>query len=109
MPIPNNEISSDKDVFFTDRFKTLVRSEKELLKRTAHTQSIVEQNVLHAYRNDFYRLLRNYKVPSYLWWATAYINGIEDPSQDVTGMTSFYTLDESTLSAAVSRSNTVQG
>lgn len=109
MPIPNNEIGSDKDVFFTDSFKTLVRSEKELLKRTAHTKPIIEKNVLYAYRNDIYRLLRYLSVPSYLYWATAYINGIEDPTQDITHLSSIYLLDESTLSGAISRSNTVQG
>lgn len=109
MPIPNNDISSDKDVFFTARFKTLVRSEKEQLRRSANTQAVLEQNALYAYRNDFYRLLRSFGIPSHLWWATAYINGIEDPTQDISGMTFFYTLDETTLAGAISRSNTVQG
>lgn len=109
MPIPNNEINSDKDVFFTERFKTLVRSEKELLKRTAHSKPIIEKNVLYAYRNDIYRFLRHFNVESYMYWATAYINGIEDPTQDITHLTSIYLLDESTLSSAISRSNTVQG
>lgn len=109
MPIPNNEINADKDVFFTDRFKTLVRSEKELLKRTATTRPILEQNVMYAFRNDFYRVLRIYNVPSYLWWCTAFINGIEDPTQDISEMTSFLEISESILSAALARSNTVRG
>lgn len=109
MPIANNEINSDKDVFFTERFKTLVRSEKELLRRTAHSKPIVEKNVLYAYRNDIYRLLRHFNIPSYMWWATAYINGIENPTQDITSLEGILLLDESVLSGAISRSNTVQG
>ena len=109
MPIPNNAINSDKDVFFTERFKTLVRSEKELLKRTARTKPIIERNVLYAYRNDIYRLLRSFDIPSHMWWPTAYINDIEDPTQDITHLTLIYVIDETVLAGAISRSNTVQG
>jgi hypothetical protein len=109
MPIPNNEINSDKDVFFTESFKTLVRSEKELLKRSAHSKPIVEKNVLYAYRNDIYRLLRSFEIPSYMWWATAYINGFEDPTSDITNLSEIFIIDESVLAGAISRSNTVQG
>jgi hypothetical protein len=109
MPIPNNTIGTDKDVYFTERFKTLVRSEKELLVRTASSTSLLEQHVLWAYRNDFYRLLRYYGIPSHLWWVTAYINGIENPMQDISKMVAFLRPDESTLSNAIARSNTVQG
>lgn len=109
MPIPNNTIGADKDVYFTERFKTLVRSEKELLVRTASTTALLEQHVVWAFRNDFYRLLRHYNVPSYLWWATAFINGVENPNQDVSTMTTFLTINENTLSSAIARSNTVQG
>lgn len=109
MPIPNNDINADKDVFFTERFKTLVRSEKELLKRTAHQKPIIEKNVLYAYRNDIYRLLRHFEIPSYMWWATAYINGIEDPTQDITHLEYILMMDESIIASAISRSNTVQG
>lgn len=109
MPIPNNVMGSDKDVFYTDRFKTLVRSERELLRKTANSQPILELNKLYAYRNDFYRLLRNYNIQPYLYWATAFINGIEDPSQDITHLTSFLTINEESLASAISRSNTVRG
>jgi len=109
MPIPNNAIGADKDVYFTERFKTLVRSEKELFISTASSTPALEPHVVHAYRNDFYRLMRYYGVPSHLWWATAYINGVENPQQDVSGITSFLFINESTLSTAISRSNTVQG
>lgn len=109
MPIPNNESSSEKDIFFTDKFKTLVRSEKELLLRSASLTPALELNQVHAYRNDFYRLMRTQGVPSYLRWATAFINGITDPNQDISGMTSFYLISEPTLSAALARSSTVQG
>lgn len=109
MPIPNNEISPNKDVFFTERFRVLIRSEKELLLRQAASTAILEPNQVQAYRNDFYRLLRAHNIESHLWWATAYINGIENPSQDISGMTSFFTLNETAVASAIARSNTVRG
>lgn len=109
MPIPNNDVSSSKDVFFTERFKVLIRSEKELLIRQASSTAILETNQVQAYRNDFYRLMRAHNIEPHLWWATAYINGIENPSQDISGMVSFLTLNESTIASAIARSNTVRG
>lgn len=109
MPISSNVISENKEVFFTERFKTLVRSEKELLIKQASSAPILEPNQVQAYRNDFYRLIRTHGVESHLWWATAYINGIENPTQDISGMTSFLTINETVLASALARSNTVRG
>lgn len=109
MPISSNEIGSDKDVFFTERFKTLVRSQKELLVKQAQVIPLTEPQVVNAFKNDFYRLLRDRGIASYLWWATAYINGIENPTQDISGMTSFLKINEGMLASSIARSNTVRG
>lgn len=109
MPIPGTSSSSDKDVFYSDRFKTMVRSEKELFLRSVTNVPIMERNVLYAYRNDFYRLLRAYNVQPHMYWAVAYLNGIEDPTQDITHLTSFYNIDENILTKAMARSSTVRG
>lgn len=109
MPISDNSIGSEKSVFFTDKFKVLVRSQKELLVRQAQVVPLIEPQVVNAFKNDFYRLIRFYGVPSYLWWATAYINGIENPTQDISGITSYLAINENLLASSIARSNTVRG
>lgn len=109
MPIAGTSSSTDKDIFYTERFKKIVRSEKELLLRNALTIPIVHFHNLYAARNDIYRFLRSNKVPEHLLWTTAYLNDIEDPNQDISSMTFYYTVDESVLIKAITRANTKQG
>jgi len=109
MPISALQANSDKSVFFTDRFKVLVRSEKEILQQRATVIPIVNANDRYAYRYDFYRLLREHNIPTYMWWATAFINDISDPFADHSARTSFLKIDENILMNAYSRSNTRQG
>lgn len=108
MPIPNSEADNGKDVFYTDAFKTLVRSEKEILLRSSQTMPIVDRAMLNAFRNDFYRVLRVMNVPAHLRWATAYINDIIDPNQDVSGLQSFQMVSETDLNKTIARYNTVK-
>jgi len=108
MPLSNNDFSNGKEVYYTEAFKTMVRSEREsLLKETTEFQ-MVPMNELYAYRYDIYRLLRSLGVPSYLWWVTAYLNGVEDPFTDISKMTSLRKINEESLSDRIVRSNTVQ-
>jgi len=106
MPIANNDFSNGKDVFYTERYKTLVRSELELIRKEASYFPNVIPAVQQAYKNDFYRLLRSLGVPSYLWWTTAYINGITDPFEDISGLTLIYQVSEDALNARIARNNT---
>lgn len=108
MPLANNDFSNGKEVYFTEAFKTMVRSERELLLRQTTEQPIKSPSDLHAYRYDIYRLLRTYKVPSYLWWVTAYLNGIEDPFADISGLSSIRMISEQALSDRIVRSNTTR-
>ena len=109
MPIPNNSSAADKAVFYTEPFKVLVRSEKEVLLRSAATVPIINRHELHAYRFDIYRLLRSLKIQPHLYWATAYLNGIEDPGQDISGLQSILTVNEEILNKAITRSSTTWG
>jgi hypothetical protein len=108
MPIPNNESDNGKDIYYTEAFKTLVRSEKEILLRGSQLMPIVDRAMLYAFRNDFYRVMRVMNIPAHLRWATAFINDISDPNQDVSEMHSFQMINESDLNKAISRSNTVK-
>lgn len=108
MPLANNDFINGKDVFFTERYKTLVRSELELIRKECSYFQEVVPAVQQAFKNDFYRFLRVMKVPSYLWWTTAYINGITNPNQDISGMTLIYQINESALNTRIARNNTAR-
>lgn len=107
MPLANN-FSGGKDYYYTETFKTMVRSERELLLRVTREVPIRSLSELQAYRNDFYRLLRAYNVSEHLHWVTAYLNGIEDPFADCGNMKSIHLIDDSILSERIARSNTTQ-
>lgn len=106
MPLQLDDFSEGKDIFFTESFKVMVRSEREFIIRESSEAPISSRSQLFAFRYDIYRLLRVMNVPSYLWWVTAYINGIEDPSSDITHLQSIRKVNESALSARIARSNT---
>lgn len=108
MTITINGFDMDKDFFYTDRFKTLVRSERELLRKEATEIPLLEPTVKYAFRNDFYRLIRHYGIPNYMHWVTAYINDISDPFKDISGMSHFLAIDESLLYSIVARTNTAR-
>jgi len=108
MPLANTDFNNGKDVFYTERYKTLVRSELELIRKEADYFKQVVPAVQQAFKNDFYRLLRVLGVPSYLWWTTAYINGITDPHADISKMTLIYKVNESALNTRIARNNTTR-
>lgn len=108
MPLPNNDFGNGKEVYFTESFKTMVRSEKEFILREASSVPILTPGAQYAYRFDIYRLLRSMQIPSYLWWVTAYINGIEDPFMDVSKLKQILKVNESSLEDRIVRSNTTQ-
>ena len=109
MPIANAGSSADKALFYTQAYKTLVRSQKEILLRGATVIPIVNRNELYAYRNDIYRLLRSLKIDPHMYWTIAFLNGIENPDQDISHLTSIYNISEQALEKALSRSNTTAG
>lgn len=108
MPLANNDFNNGKEAYYTERFKTLVRSELEFIKKEAGYYQQITPSIQQAFKNDFYRLLRVMGTPSYLWWATAYINGITDPNQDISGMTLIYRINEEALNTRIARNNTAR-
>lgn len=108
MPLSTNGFSNGKDVFFTEAYKTMVRSERELLLRQTTERPIVSQAELRAYRHDFYRLLRVYGYAPHLHWTIAFLNGIENPSMDCSGLQVIKVIEETHLAERIARSNTVR-
>ena len=109
MPIPGTSSNNSKDIFYTEQFKKIIRSEKDILLKQASAFPILKPRELYAFRYDIYRFLRANNIPEHLWWATAYLNGIEDPNQDISGLQVLYQVDESILVKALTRANTKQG
>jgi hypothetical protein len=109
MPIGSLNSSASKEIFYTPRYKTLVRSLKEILLKQAQALPIPNPNDRFAYRYDFYRLLRELGVQSHMHWTIAFINGIEDPFKDNSSKVEIFNIPESIVLAAISRSNTRQG
>uniref|UniRef100_A0AAU8L0X3 Uncharacterized protein n=1 Tax=Pantoea phage Survivor TaxID=3232176 RepID=A0AAU8L0X3_9CAUD len=75
--------------YYTDEFKTIIRSCKEILLEGASYAPFVERNIVFAYRFNFHKFLRELRnkedgqsVPEDMIWVVSFINGIEDPTAD---------------------------
>lgn len=96
------------DIYFSDETKAMLRANKEYLISLAQERMIIQLSYVQAHRYDFYRVLRQLGVPDQMHWVIAYINGIEDPNQDIQGMTSFLDLDPSVVDNMITRMNTTR-
>lgn len=68
------------DVYFSDDFKVVVRSCKEILLEGASDYPLNDRAFLYAHRNNFYALLRGLGFDERLLWTIAFINDINDPT-----------------------------
>ena len=78
MPI---NIPVAEDIYFSESFKVVIRSCKEILLNEATELTIVDRSFLFAHRNNFYAFLRGLGVDERLLWVIAFINDITDPTQ----------------------------
>lgn len=106
MPIESTGNSAEQDYFYTNQFKTLVRSRKEFLLRTAEECPLNDIHLVEMFKHDFYALLRHLNVPKTLWWANAYINDITDPFASISGLEKIYLINSSELNNCITRNNT---
>lgn len=109
MPIGSLNVNATKDIFYTTRYKTMVRSLKEVLLKQSQALPIPNPNDRYAYRYDFYRLLRELGVPSHMRWTVAFLNDITDPFADNSKKIEIHSIEESLVLSAISRSNTRRG
>lgn len=109
MPIGSLNVNATKDIFYTDRYKTMVRSLKEVLLKQAQALPIPNPNDRYAYRYDFYRLLRELGIESHMQWTIAFLNDVTDPFADNSKKVEILNIPETTVLAAISRSNTRRG
>lgn len=82
-------ITSGNDYFYTEEFKVIVRSCKEILQARASSVPIVDIGKKFAYRHNFYKFLREYgagtiteRVAEDMMWVIGFINDIDDPTAD---------------------------
>lgn len=81
-------LAHGNDYFYTDEFRTIVRSCKEILVERSSPVPITDRGRLFAYRHNFHKFLREYggdaltKISEDMIWVISYINDIEDPTQD---------------------------
>lgn len=109
MPVNYVDGSAEEEYYHSEKFKTLVRSEKEHLLKTSTILDMRDKALAYAMRNNFYMFLRINGISEHLIWASAYINGIEDPFADYTNLREIFIVNEQELNNSISRSNTVSG
>lgn len=67
------------DLYFSEPFKVIVRSCKEVLLENSSEFAIIDRSFLYAHRNNFYAFLRGLGFDERLIWVIAFINDIVDP------------------------------
>lgn len=83
--------------FFTDEYKTVIRSCKEVLLNQATFSPFVGDAIKFAYRYNFHKFLRQLggeisTIPEELIWTISFLNGIEDPTKDFSHLKGLYTV-----------------
>lgn len=85
-------LAHGNEYFYTEDFRTIVRSCKEILVGRASPVPITDRGRLFAYRHNFHKFLREYggdtlaRISEDMIWVISYINDIEDPTQDFSNM-----------------------
>lgn len=94
MPI---SINDGNQYWYTDEFKTIIRSCKEILLEGASYAPFIDRSIVFAYRFNFHKFLRELRnkengdsVPEDMIWVTSFINGIEDPNSDWSKLEGIY-------------------
>ncbi len=103
-----SNLQVENDVYFSEATKVMVRANREYLLRLTTDVNIIHKNYVQAHKYDFNRIIRQHGVPLRMQWIVQYLNGIEDPNQDVSGMTSFKNINEDIINQMLTRMNTVR-
>ncbi len=74
------DINVYDDLYFSESFKNIIRSCKEILLETSSEYAILDRSFLFAHRNNFYAYLRGCGFDERVIWVIAFINDIVDPT-----------------------------
>lgn len=86
------KLSYGNEYFYSDEFKNIARSCKEILVARASRVPITDIGKQYAYRTNFHKYLREFgdspatRIPEELIWVTSFINDMEDPTSDFSGL-----------------------
>ena len=101
-------IDYGNEYWYTDEFKTIIRSCKEILLNGASYAPFVERNIVFAYQFNFHKFLRELRnkesgnsVPEDMVWVTSFINGIEDPNMDWSHLQGIYIPNRNQIDALI--------
>lgn len=86
-------VAAGNDYFYTDQYKVVVRSCKEILIARARFIPIMSNSLKHAYQHNFHKFLREFgagqaltDIPEDMIWTISFINGMEDPTSGFSTM-----------------------
>lgn len=96
--------ASDAD-YFSEKTKTLIRSNKEYLLQLCIEQPILEPEKIYANRYDFYKVLRSLNVDNRLHWIIAFLNDVIDPNAYVDNLNSLLLIDINNINILIASNN----
>lgn len=100
-------VESGPDIFYTREYEILIRSNKAYLLSLCTEIPITRLDLLMANRTDFYRFISyypDYETPLYLRWTIAFLNGIDNPRQDISQLKKFLMIDEAVINKLIIKS-----
>ncbi|QZA70560.1 hypothetical protein AH04_77 [Erwinia phage AH04] len=113
MPLP---YTGGDSYYYTDEYKVIVRSCKEVLLKNASYTPFLELGIKYAYRYNFHKFLRQLRtstsgmtaIPEELIWTISFINGIENPNQDFSHLKGIYTVTYEQIDLLIQSTRTVR-
>lgn len=113
MPLP---YTGGDSYYYTDEYKVIVRSCKEVLLKNASYTPFLELGIKYAYRYNFHKFLRQLRtstsgmtaIPEELIWTISFINGIENPNQDFSHLAGIYTVTYEQIDLLIQSTRTVR-
>ncbi|AEV89509.1 hypothetical protein OBP_072 [Pseudomonas phage OBP] len=92
--------------YYTDEFKTIIRSCKEILLSQAAFSAFADDSIKFAYKYNFHKFLRNLggdnpTIPEELIWVTSFINNMENPNADFTKIPGLFTVTKEQVDSVI--------
>lgn len=93
--------------FYTEEFKVIVRSCREMIKAKAKYVQFGDPSMKYAHRTNFYRLIRSQVeigvplVTNDMMWVTQFINGIENPYSDISHLDGIWIIDRDVIQSFI--------
>lgn len=108
MPIATIQNIPNDDVYYTEDFKTLVRSNRTAIIANSFEAVVVESEFLYAFKTSMYRFLRSQNVSPKYYWACAYLNGWDIPTFNIQRIVKWIRPNEDYIDNLLARNNTIR-